>query len=165
LVLCGERDHMNWDAIGAAGEVFGAIAVLGSLIYLAFQVQQNSKLMKAKMKQQLTETSQENIYQMVNNAAVMIRVRDDVNVSDEDKLVVSLLHRASFRGYENYVYQHTIGLLDEEEWVGIQKMIENRFKRDPTFRLQWEAIELEFSTGLRSLMNSLKENSLGEKYS
>lgn len=32
---------MNWDAIGAIGEILGAIAVIGTLIYLAAQVRQN----------------------------------------------------------------------------------------------------------------------------
>ncbi len=32
---------MNWDAIGAIGEILGAIAVIGTLIYLATQVRQN----------------------------------------------------------------------------------------------------------------------------
>ena len=32
---------MNWDAIGAVGEIIGAIAVVASLIYLAIQVRQS----------------------------------------------------------------------------------------------------------------------------
>jgi len=32
---------MNWDAIGAVGEVLGALAVVVSLVYLATQVRQN----------------------------------------------------------------------------------------------------------------------------
>jgi hypothetical protein len=34
---------MNWEAIGAVGETLGALAVFGSLIYLAFEVRQNSR--------------------------------------------------------------------------------------------------------------------------
>ena len=33
---------MNWEAIGALGEVVGAIAVVLTLAYLAIQVRQNS---------------------------------------------------------------------------------------------------------------------------
>ena len=36
----GQR--MNWDAIGAAGEVAGAIAVVATLFYLSRQIRQNS---------------------------------------------------------------------------------------------------------------------------
>ena len=34
---------MNWDAIGAIGEVIGAIAVVGTLGYLAVQIRQNTR--------------------------------------------------------------------------------------------------------------------------
>jgi hypothetical protein len=34
---------MNWDAMGAVGEIVGAIAVLVTLIYLAAQIRQNAK--------------------------------------------------------------------------------------------------------------------------
>ena len=37
---------MNWEAIGAAGEILGAIAVLVTLIYLAIQVRQNTAQQK-----------------------------------------------------------------------------------------------------------------------
>ena len=33
---------MNWEAIGAVGEILGAIAVLLSLAYLAVQIRQNT---------------------------------------------------------------------------------------------------------------------------
>ncbi len=34
---------MNWDAIGAIGEFVGGLAVVLSLVYVAFQVRQNSR--------------------------------------------------------------------------------------------------------------------------
>ena len=37
---------MNWEAIGAAGEVGWAIAVVVSLVYLAVQLQQNTTTMR-----------------------------------------------------------------------------------------------------------------------
>ena len=33
---------MNWEAIGAVGEIVGAIAVIATLAYLAIQVRQNT---------------------------------------------------------------------------------------------------------------------------
>ncbi len=36
---------MNWDAIGAVGETVGALGVIFSLVYLALQIRQNSKLL------------------------------------------------------------------------------------------------------------------------
>ncbi len=38
---------MNWDAIGAIGEILGAAAVFASLIYLAVQTKQNTRALKS----------------------------------------------------------------------------------------------------------------------
>ncbi len=39
---------MNWDAIGAIGEIIGALAVLVTLVYLALQVRQSRKVQLAE---------------------------------------------------------------------------------------------------------------------
>jgi hypothetical protein len=38
---------MNWDAIGAVGEIVGALAVFLTLVYLAGQINQNTKAVRA----------------------------------------------------------------------------------------------------------------------
>ena len=35
---------MNWDAIGAVGEIVGALTVLITLIYLAIQIRQSNRI-------------------------------------------------------------------------------------------------------------------------
>ena len=39
---------MNWDAIGAVGEILGALAVFVTLIYLAIQTRDNVKVLRAR---------------------------------------------------------------------------------------------------------------------
>ena len=34
---------MNWDALGAIGELIGAVAVIATLVYVAAQVRENTK--------------------------------------------------------------------------------------------------------------------------
>ncbi len=38
---------MNWDAIGAVGEILGAAGVLGSLVYLGIQIRDNTRSLQA----------------------------------------------------------------------------------------------------------------------
>ena len=37
---------MNWEAVGALGEILGAVAVVATLLYLSIQVRQNSLLQR-----------------------------------------------------------------------------------------------------------------------
>ncbi len=38
---------MNWDALGAVGEIVGAVAVVATLVYLSIQIRQNTKSERA----------------------------------------------------------------------------------------------------------------------
>lgn len=44
---------MNWEAIGAAGEVLGALGVILSLIYLSIQVKSNTKQLRFTASQEI----------------------------------------------------------------------------------------------------------------
>jgi len=46
---------MSWDAIGAIGEIVGAIAVLATLIYLALQIRQNTKAVRLESRNSLQQ--------------------------------------------------------------------------------------------------------------
>ena len=37
---------MNWEALGAIGEIAGAIGVIATLVYLATQIRQNTAAMR-----------------------------------------------------------------------------------------------------------------------
>ena len=39
---------MNWDAIGAIGEVFGGAVVVVTIVYLAIQIRQNRQAVQAE---------------------------------------------------------------------------------------------------------------------
>ena len=46
---------MNWNAIGAVGEILGAAAVFLSLIYLAFQIRQSTVVARSTIRHQITQ--------------------------------------------------------------------------------------------------------------
>lgn len=37
---------MNWDALGAIGEMLGAIGVIATLLYLSVQIRQNTRAIR-----------------------------------------------------------------------------------------------------------------------
>ena len=66
---------MNWDAIGAIGEIVGAAAVVVTLIYVAVQVRQNTKSMDESLELALAQA-----YENRSQAAAehFIQMRDSV---------------------------------------------------------------------------------------
>ena len=47
---------MNWEAIGAVGEILGAIAVIGSLIFVGVQIRGNTRATQTAAAHNLTNT-------------------------------------------------------------------------------------------------------------
>ena len=47
---------INWEAIGAVGEVVGALAVVVSIVYLAIQIRQSGRIGRFTAHQNLTES-------------------------------------------------------------------------------------------------------------
>jgi hypothetical protein len=50
---------MNWDAVGAIGEIIGAAAVVATLAYLAVQIRQSSKVASLQASQHVLEGAAE----------------------------------------------------------------------------------------------------------
>ena len=45
---------MNWDAFGALAEALGAVAVIATLAYLSVQIRQNSRMMRAQIRDSIS---------------------------------------------------------------------------------------------------------------
>jgi hypothetical protein len=66
---------MNWAAIGATGEVLGALAVFITLIYLAYQIRQNTRSMDENRQLAITQ-SQQDWTAMFNQAMISMAESD-----------------------------------------------------------------------------------------
>ncbi len=82
---------MNWEAIGAVGEVAGAAGVIASLIYLAVQIRQNTRSVEAATYQSVAESLADASYRLVNAPS-----------SPLDRI---LLFIGTMRRYENLHFQ------------------------------------------------------------
>ena len=63
---------MNWEALGAIGEIVGAVAVVLTLGYLALQIRQNTPSVRASTVQAISDSAQGRLLalQNVENARV-----------------------------------------------------------------------------------------------
>ena len=63
---------MNWEAIGAVGEIVGALGVIVTLAYLATQVRQNTDSMQASSELNLSNRSADWMSMMALNPELSI---------------------------------------------------------------------------------------------
>jgi hypothetical protein len=128
-VLCvsaGLHD-VNWEAIGAIGELVGGVAVIVTLIYLAIQVRQSKTLLERNEKIALSQMYQARadarmsqvIAQAQSGKAELIASiwgRPDLidGLEGEDREIVRQYMIATMVHQDNILYQAKLGLLDAE---------------------------------------------------
>ena len=61
---------MNWEAIGAIGEIIGAIAVVITLVYLSSQLRQNTKATKQSTSREIAEDGSDWTYRLIENPEI-----------------------------------------------------------------------------------------------
>jgi len=113
---------MNWEAIGAVGEVVGAAGVIATLAYLAHQIRQNSETARLNAGQTILLSLHEALQTASatpQQARVLILGQTDFDSLPEDEQIQFVTWIFSwFRVLEQgYLYQQR-GFLDSEIWNG-----------------------------------------------
>ena len=113
---------MNWEAIGAIGEVVGAAGVIGTLAYLAYQIRQNSESVRLNAGQTILLSLHEALQSASatpQQARVVILGQTDFDSLPEDEKIQFIVWIFSwFRVLEQaHLYQKK-GFLDSEIWSG-----------------------------------------------
>jgi len=114
---------MNWDAIGAVGEVVAALAVVFTLAYLATQIRQNNKLLRSGSRQTLIANDVSSLTTNLENADVFAKLVSNQSLSPEDQLRLSFMFALDLRNREFEYFQYVDGLLDEETWHSYRQVV------------------------------------------
>ena len=142
---------LNWEAIGAVGEIIGALAVLLTLIYLAMQIRQNTSTNHANaLNQILTE-----INQLTNHneryIAYLIKAESGEKLSDEEAIHMVEQFLSIMRSLENFWYQYSLGNLTQKQFDDHTCLIRWTLSL-PLARSLWGEIENSFNTEFRRVV-------------
>jgi hypothetical protein len=110
---------VDWNAIGAIGEVAGAIAVVITLLFLAKQLRENTKSTNAAAHSDRTHRNIMLTLWSGEHGVGLIRrkVERGEEISDEERELLFCLDLASLRHFEDMHYQRTAGITDDETWA------------------------------------------------
>jgi len=138
---------MNWTALGAIADLFGAIAVVASLIYVARQIRLNTTAIRSSTLQSISDqANQLNVAMFTDEqmprlvAAMFEEDIDRQGVSPEDRWRLSLAVMAGLRRVENLYLQVKAGVLDESAF----RMVGLAFYRTRFSRQTWDALKAFF---------------------
>ena len=151
-------DHQAFaQLLGNYGEFVGAIAVVLTLIYLAIQVRQNTRWMKAAVRHQLSSLTQELLLGYAEHSALLAKVwkpEPPTDLSPAGAWEVGVVISAQFRNWEAYRWQHQAGLLESEVWDGIVNDIRNN-ATSPWVVAQWRGERNSFPLSLQKVIDPI----------
>lgn len=132
---------MNWDAIGAIGEIVGAIAVVATLAYLARQMRDNSKQVKLNTTQSFASLGQDSFSPIYNTPETIRIWHVGTNAPKElDDIELATFYLFMDRVMNNalaLVTHYESGVMSEAEFVHYRSMYQG-FVATPGGRL-WMA--------------------------
>ena len=162
---------MNWEAVGAIGEIVGAAAVVASLIYLAIQLRHNSNQMEFSARTTQVAAYHEITGRIVQNRQIMFssselpllieKVRsgdwlDNVEVRRYGAYVLSMISNADAAHF-----QYAQGLLSKARLDSLCQPLLRHVKVYPLARTHWESVRHEFVDEFREYLDGKFNESVG----
>ena len=139
---------MDWDAIGAAGEVLGAVAVLITLFYLARQVKQNTEEIRSANYHGVTDSFNEINLAVAKNPelARVWRLGNEAyeELSADERYQFGFFMHATFRVLDVIKFQSQQGTGDMTLWE-FEKNTVNSILEGAGVRKWWRERPYNFS--------------------
>ena len=139
--LLGFGNVMNWEAIGAVGEILGAGAVFVSLIYLAIQIRQNTQSVRNSTHLGNTDLWSQLLLRISDNNQVQAYARGlggDEDLDGFEFAQFMMQCRVLFLGLENQFYQYCNGSFDETTYQSYKRNVSEDVLVYPGFLAYWD---------------------------
>ena len=130
------------------GELFGGIAVVASLVYLALQIRQNTKSVRSSTLHHNTDLWTDLFFRLAEPDVARAYVAGMSGQPDIRPLHFTqffFICRAMFLAFENQYYQMRQGVLDIETYAGYEQSISTQFLAFRGFRIWWQQNRSVFS--------------------
>ena len=135
----------NWRGLA---EVLGIVSVVGSLIFVALEIRQNTAAVRSATIQAISEQSYDNGITLAENAELRaaIRAAQTNSLTDDQREQLDYLLGATLRLQQNRYLQSRLGILDEETLleIGTQEAYRNAYFAD-----YWRRNRAVYSEGFR----------------
>ena len=164
--LGGIRRSMNWEAIGAVGEVVGAVGVIATLIYLAAQIRQNSAVVRSATRQAISTQQAEFGMRVASSSDLRAAVARWLEMqpspsSPEDALRDEFFLRSALRMFENQYHQNKDGTFEDTMWFGYLENMRRIFAQ-PRFRGWWRESRALYGTDFADFVDTFLPTDLGD---
>lgn len=140
------------------GQLVGGIAVVASLLFVGFQIRQNTKANRASTLQMNADYWLHYLTSLAEPGMSEVHAKGAVGNVDLDRAEFGrffLICRATFMGCENQHHQYLSGLLDAEAYKGYEATIREQIVAFPGVRAMWELVKHTYSPEFVEFLDDL----------
>jgi hypothetical protein len=152
---------MTLQDLGGIGEFIGGIAVVISLVYLAVQIRQNTKSVRASTYQAILDSSRSDTELLLVHPHLerVYRVgrRNPEKLNDDERPLFRMLVAQLLLSSESLFLQHQQGAIDSDYWQRRQQTLRGLLSQ-PGVRQWWAARGTPreyYDPGFRELVDSI----------
>jgi len=147
---------MNWEAIGAVGEIVGAVAVVGTLAYLAMQIRQSNTAASISAKLEMTRQYSDFMDGLLENPELARTFREGsagISLSEVDDELFRRQMSKCFWYFAAQHFQYAVNAIGKDEWHQPRSMI-YRVARRPGVKRWWDDNKTEYTPIFVEFMDS-----------
>jgi hypothetical protein len=138
------------ETINAIAQLIAALGVVASLFYLAVQIRQNTRSMRAVVVDSLAQSIADVIRPMAEDRDLMRAFHGVAenwgNATEDDRMRALPLFFSTFKLFENAWFQQRQGTLDSQQWLGWDAYIRMYYHR-PGVKDWWRLRRAAFAPG------------------
>lgn len=146
---------MDLTILSVVAQVVSAIGVVGSLMYLAVQIRQNTRAVRNSTHHALTTTRLDYIALVAQHPdlsrILRVGMQDMSQLNEDEQQRFHLIMYYLFSAGENFYYQNRQGVLDVEQWERWQSTLRYYFTQ-PGIRAWFETNPVPFTAGFAALL-------------
>lgn len=148
---------MNWDAIGAVGEIVGAIAVVGSLIYLATQISVSNRAARNSANEELFNQWATNVELLAGDsekAQTYIKgLTNFESLNQEEMFRFNCQMHQTINAWERNLIQSKADEIDHH-WIRKQNWVRRNVVNSPGFKQYYDYAKGSISPELSGLIEA-----------
>jgi len=145
------------ETINSIAQIIAALGVIASLFYLAVQIRQNTRSMRAVVVDSLAHSLIDLLGPQAHDVEftrAFTRVIEDWNsASEEDRIRTVAVLLAVFKLFENAWFQKRQGTLDAQQWEGWDAYARMYFHL-PGVKTWWQLRRAAFAHGFRNYIET-----------
>ena len=153
---------MEWTVadLGSLGELVGGVVTIATLAYLAVQIRQNSRVVRAQTRANIGTATTEIILREAENLDIvraLVKTEAGEDLNPEESLQLRMVATATFRHWENVYYQYRQGLYDPGEFEA-HRQTWNRLVGEGWLRHYWKLVRHNFAAELQALVDGFPKD-------